>query len=89
MHTIPRATRAVAREAFALEEMYENMKEGEDQDAGLTYDEWLEKNPIPEVWLKRLEEDEEEIEAAQRVPDAPSAGTRDTGAERASRRGPA
>lgn len=34
--------------------------------AGLTYEEWLQKNPIPEKWLKRLERDEEELEAAQR-----------------------
>jgi ribosome-associated protein len=58
---------AEARECFALEDMYENMKLGEEPDAGLTYDEWLEKYPIPEKWLRRLERDEEEIEAAQRM----------------------
>ena len=40
---------------------------GEDPDAGLTYEEWLQKHPIPEKWLKRLERDEEELEAAQRI----------------------
>ena len=36
--------------------------------AGLTYEEWLQRNPIPDKWLKRLERDEEELEAAQRMP---------------------
>lgn len=59
---------ADARECFDLEAMYERMVDGEDPEMqGLTYEEWLEKNPIPEKWLKRLEKDEEEIEAAARV----------------------
>jgi ribosome-associated protein len=57
-----------AREVFALEPMYERMVDGEDPEmVGLSYDEWLEKNPIPEKWLRRLEKDEAEIEAAARV----------------------
>ena len=40
---------------------------GEDPYAGLTYDEWLERNPIPEKWLARLERDEVEMEAEQRL----------------------
>jgi hypothetical protein len=58
---------AEAREVFDLENFYNNMKIGEDPYSGMTYDEWLEKNPIPEKWLKRLEKDELEMEAQQRV----------------------
>jgi hypothetical protein len=55
---------------FDLEAMYTNMGPpgSPDPDSGLTYEEWLQKHPIPEKWLKRLERDEEELEAAQRVP---------------------
>ncbi len=31
--------------------------------AGLSYEEWLEKNPVPEKWQRRLERDEEELRA--------------------------
>ena len=58
---------AEAREVFDLENFYSNMKLGEDPYAGMTYDEWLEKNPIPEKWLKRLEKDEMEMENEQRI----------------------
>jgi hypothetical protein len=33
----------------------------------MTFEEWLVRNPVPEKWLKRLERDEEEMEAEQRV----------------------
>lgn len=58
---------AEARECFDLENFYLNMKAGVDPWAGMTYDEWLEANPIPEKWLRRIEKDEEEIAAAQRM----------------------
>ena len=58
---------ADARECFALEPMYEAMREGVDPHAGMSYDEWLEANPIPQKWLDRLARDEEELDAATRV----------------------
>jgi len=58
---------ADARECFALEPMYEAMVEGVDPHAGMTYDEWLEANPIPQKWLDRLARDEEEMDAAARA----------------------
>lgn len=51
---------------FDLENMYTNMKHGE-AEPSLTYDEWLAKNPIPEKWLRRLERDEEELEAERKL----------------------
>lgn len=58
---------AEAREVFALEAFYENMRIGEDPYAGMSYDEWLAANPIPDKWLARLERDEREMEAKQRA----------------------
>ena len=58
---------AEAREVFALEAFYEGMVVGQDPYAGLSYDEWLARNPIPDKWLARLERDERELEAKQRV----------------------
>ena len=66
---------AEAREVFGLEVMYAGMKAGEDPTAGMTYDEWLEANPIPEKWLKRLERDELELEAKQRTAAPPTGAT--------------
>ena len=66
---------AEAREVFALEGMYEGMELGKDPYAGMTYDEWLVDNPIPEKWLQRLERDEIELEEAQRVVKGRSAGS--------------
>lgn len=66
---------AEAREVFALEGMYEGMELGKDPYAGMTYDEWLVDNPIPEKWLQRLERDEVELEEAQRVVKGRSAGS--------------
>lgn len=43
------------------------MQLGSDPYAGLTYDQWLERNPIPDKWLARLERDEAEMEAEQRL----------------------
>lgn len=65
---------AETREALALEDFYEAMVEGQDPYAGMTYEEWLEANPIPDKWLARLERDEREMEAAQRVHTPPLAG---------------
>jgi hypothetical protein len=56
-----------AREVFDLESFYEGMKEGVDPYAGMTYDEWLEKNPIHAKWLERLQRDEDELDAQQRL----------------------
>ncbi len=39
------------------------MKLGEDPFAGMTFDEWLAANPVPEKWIRRLEKDEEDIAA--------------------------
>jgi len=58
---------AEAREVFDLEKMYENMEIGKDPYAGLSYEEWLDANPIPEKWLARLERDEEELTSSQRI----------------------
>ncbi len=52
---------------FDLENLYGSMRLGEDPFAGMTYDEWLAANPIPEKWLKRLERDELELEVEQRA----------------------
>jgi hypothetical protein len=46
---------------FDLEDFYANMKQGEDPFEGYTYEEWLEANPVPEKWLRRLERDEEDV----------------------------
>jgi len=54
---------AETREVFALEAFYESMKIGTDPYAGMTYDTWLEANPVPEKWLRRLERDEAELAA--------------------------
>jgi len=51
-------TRSEARECYDLESFIGGLREGEDPYEGLSYDEWLERNPIPEKWLKRLERDE-------------------------------
>ena len=56
-----------ARECFDLEKMYETMEIGKDPYEGMTYEQWLEKNPVPEKWLARLERDERELAEAQRV----------------------
>ena len=58
---------AEARECFDLERMYEGMELGKDPYAGMTYEQWLAANPVPEKWLARLERDEEEMAQAQRV----------------------
>jgi hypothetical protein len=57
---------------FDLEAFYGRMRLGEDPYEGQTYDEWLAANPIPEKWLARLERDEAEMEAAQRMVPAPA-----------------
>lgn len=62
---------AESREVFDLEKFYEDMKLGVDPYAGMSYDEWLEANPVPEKWLLRLERDEFEMEQEQRVDAAP------------------
>jgi len=54
---VPRV-HAEARECYDLETFYRDMKIDEDPWEGLSYDEWLEQNPIPEKWLRRLERDE-------------------------------
>ena len=50
-----------ARESFALEAFYEGMKIGQDPYEGLTHEQWLVQNPIPEKWMRRLEKDDEEL----------------------------
>jgi len=80
---------AEAREVFALEGMYESMELGKDPYAGMTYEEWLAVNPIPEKWLQRLERDEVELEEAQRVVKGRSAGVVGGGAGVAANRGAA
>ena len=62
---------AETREVFALESFWNNMVEGKDPYENMTYDEWLEKNPIPEKWIKRLEKDELEFETEKRLLQAP------------------
>ena len=57
---------AEAREVFALESFYEEMKLGEDPYAGMSYDEWLAKNPVHPKWIARLQRDEEELDSKQR-----------------------
>jgi ribosome-associated protein len=64
---------AEARECFALEGFYEGMELGKDPYEGMTFDEWLAKNPVPDKWLARLERDERELEAKQRVRAPPAA----------------
>ena len=51
---------AEARECYDLEKFYEDMRVDVDPWEGMTYDEWLERHPIPEKWLRRLERDEME-----------------------------
>lgn len=55
---------ADVRAALDLEAFYEKMELGKDPYAGMTYDAWLEANPIPDAWLQRLERDERELSAA-------------------------
>jgi ribosome-associated protein len=64
---------AEARECFALEGFYEKMELGKDPYEGMTFDEWLAANPVPDKWLARLERDEKELEAKQRVRAPPAA----------------
>jgi ribosome-associated protein len=64
---------AVARECFALEGFYEKMELGKDPYEGQTFDQWLAANPVPDKWLARLERDEAELEAKQRVRAPPPA----------------
>ncbi len=61
------ANHAEAREVFDLEAFYENMEAGVDPYAGMTYDEWLAKNPIHPKWMARLQRDEDELDAQQRL----------------------
>jgi hypothetical protein len=49
---------ADVRAALDLEAFYEKMELGKDPYAGMTYDAWLDANPIPDAWLQRLERDE-------------------------------
>jgi ribosome-associated protein len=58
---------ADAREVFDLERFWEGMVEGKDPYEGMTYEQWLEKNPIPDKWLQRLERDERELEERRRM----------------------
>lgn len=58
---------AEAREVFALEGFYENMKIGEDPYAGMSYDEWLAANPVHPKWIARLQRDDDEADAMQRL----------------------
>lgn len=62
---------AEAREVFALEEFWNSMVIGQDPYQGMTHEEWLSKNPIPEKWIKRLEKDEIEFEAEKKLLAAP------------------
>ncbi len=55
---------ADVRAALDLEAFYEKMELGKDPYAGMTYDAWLDANPIPDAWLQRLERDERELSAA-------------------------
>ena len=79
---------ADTRTALGLEQFYAGMKLGVDPYEGMTYDEWLDANPIPEVWLQKHDRDEEEAEADQRiVPEEPvvvgkGAGRREGGRAR-------
>lgn len=57
-----------ARAAFDLENFYKGLKQGEDPYAGMTFDEWLEANPVPDVWLARLQRDEEELRRMEPLP---------------------
>lgn len=49
-----------AREVFDIENFYANMKIDEDPWEGMSFEEWLEANPVPEKWIRRLERDEME-----------------------------
>jgi ribosome-associated protein len=57
-----------AREVFDLEGLYEKLSNGNDPYQGMTYEQWLIANPVPEKWLARLAKDEEDIAREQRVP---------------------
>lgn len=61
----------VAREAFDLERFYETMKANQDPWEGLTFDQWLAANPVPQKWLERLEQDADTLEREQTAPAAP------------------
>jgi len=65
---------AEARECFALEKYWEGMRLGEDPHAGLGFDEWLRRNPVPDKWNARLERDEVELRQRGRVAAAPPQG---------------
>jgi len=62
---------AEAREVFDLERFWGGMTLGRDPNEGLSFDDWLEKNPVPDKWNRRLERDEEEIAARRRAAVAP------------------
>jgi ribosome silencing factor RsfS/YbeB/iojap len=57
-----------AREVFDLEGLYEKLSNGNDPYQGMTYEQWLIANPVPEKWLARLAKDEEDIAREQRIP---------------------
>ena len=65
---------AEAREVFALEKYWEGMVLGQDPHAGLTFDQWLRENPVPERWNARLERDEVELRARGTMAAAPPQG---------------
>lgn len=65
---------ADARAAFDLENFYKSLKTGQDPYAGMTFDQWLAANPVPDVWLRRLERDEADTAAGAR-PLPPPAST--------------
>ena len=65
---------AEAREVFALEKYWEGMVLGQDPHAGLTFDQWLRDNPVPERWNARLERDEVELRARGTMAAAPPQG---------------
>lgn len=67
---------AVAREAFDLERFYETMKANQDPWEGLSFDQWLAANPVPERWLQRLEADADNLEREQTAPAAPPVASR-------------
>ena len=51
---------------FDLETFYQNMKIGEDPWEGMSYEDWLAANPIPEKWTKRLAADDVDLALARK-----------------------
>lgn len=49
-----------ARACFDIEGLYKDMVVGQNPYEGWSFDEWLEENPIPDAWIKRLERDEQD-----------------------------